>query len=1109
MFLQFAFRGIEPYVATLSDGSVVRAGHPTQSFFGLEVRPEQTTNYAVTSLQTGCGSTTPSTSVTVTVRRGMRMDSLLTPAVCEGQEARIRLRANAPLPPSGYQVVLRENNTNFVSSPIPAQLDGNVLRFTPNALRPNGDFRSFSVTVINSNPDAPAFFTAPNTPFLLVRSQPSAEFFAYSLNPQVDNPQATTLSFALRGGGPHTVTWDDGLVQEMSNSGYGGTRTVSPPQTTTYRITSVKNACGESKAVVPNTVTVRRGASPAITLAPVPGIRCAKDSIEISFATTGTFADGNVFRIQFKNSSMGYGWGWEETNVLRTTPRSGLVNIKLPRTSVIRVVSTNPVTTSNEEYVSAYQVPQTRLLYENPTGAGNIDYFLPGETRRLRLESNGDGFLTAVLTDGQNDYPIPAGFVQTYFGDFRPQATGTYRLKSVQNECGTGTGSGSFRLVRQPYRITLPRGTSSTDFSNTPFTLNACAGTTVAVPYLLDGPAPTDLTLQVQVAAQRDSVFTTVASGVRTNPARLTLPATLTEGNYLVRLVASNGEATSNYGLIRLSAPASATLTSPSGGSNYSIPTGTQTGTLQISATGTRPWQVWLSDGSRNSSFSSPFFHEITPRQGAVYTLRAVANACGYGTTNGEVAVNVPATLLLNSPGGWVCAGGSVSVNYTARGDFQAGNVLRFVLQSSTAPFQTVAVLDSTTATSGPIRLRIPASLPTGSYLLQVRSTRPVVTSEVFLSVVTTPNYRLSGNSIINTGQGTTLLLNRIGAEVPFVSTSRVSYTLSDGTSGEFYEAGYSLPRIVVRPTQTTTYTVTALANQCGAGRFSGTATVTVNPPAERTITPLTVENFRGVALACTGDTVVVNFQLTGVFSAGNRFTVQFSDSTLANFRDLPTFPGRDRLTLKAFVPESFPPGNGYKVRVVASDPGTAAAAATEPFPVRQKATARFDTTVSYYLPGRTPKLVLRFTGDAPWAYSVGTDFNAGRFTSSRTPDTLTLAGGAVQNTYRVFNLSNVCGVGRILDPSTVRVELITATEPVSGVSVRVFPNPTTGRLQVKSERADAYALELIDASGRVLLERRENQGTSEVDLADRLPGLYLLRVRQGPNTAVYKVVKE
>jgi hypothetical protein len=87
---------------------------------------------------------------------------------------------------------------------------------------------------------------------------------------------------------------------------------------------------------------------------------------------------------------------------------------------------------------------------------------------------------------------------------------------------------------------------------------------------------------------------------------------------------------------------------------------------------------------------------------------------------------------------------------------------------------------------------------------------------------------RAKPQAILESGQQSIFVADSTRLTIAFTGDSPWSYTLSNGQS---LTASQSPATIVVKPTQTTDYRVTAVQNACGVGSASGLATVTVLQP--------------------------------------------------------------------------------------------------------------------------------------------------------------------------------------------------------------------------------------------------------------------------------------
>ena len=74
----------------------------------------------------------------------------------------------------------------------------------------------------------------------------------------------------------------------------------------------------------------------------------------------------------------------------------------------------------------------------------------------------------------------------------------------------------------------------------------------------------------------------------------------------------------------------------------------------------------------------------------------------------------------------------------------------------------------------------------------------------------------------------------------------------------------------------------------------------------------------------CAGQTITVNFSISGTFNAGNTFRVELSDASgsFAAPTTIGTLVGTVPNSIFATIPTATPAGTGYQIRVASNDPG-------------------------------------------------------------------------------------------------------------------------------------------------------------------------------------------
>lgn len=282
---------------------------------------------------------------------------------------------------------------------------------------------------------------------------------------------------------------------------------------------------------------------------------------------------------------------------------------------------------------------------------------------------------------------------------------------------------------------------------------------------------------------------------------------------------------------------------------------------------------------------------------------------------------------------------------------------------------------------------------------------------------------------------------------------------------------------------------------------------MTVNAPSEREVAVTGWGDNRFTTIACAGDSIKVYFMKKGSFSAENKFTVQISDTTGTNFKNLNTVGTTSPLVVH--LPSDFKRGSGYRFRIITSDAGTASSSSSNPLVLRIRATARFNTDIVYYNDQTDPNVTVLLTGDGPWSYMYGTDLKSTFRTSYFASDTLLLAIPSPSVEYRLLNVSNVCGPGMLGTPSTVKVDLITATEkPVSSSNIIVFPNPSSDFLTVLTDNSSSKKINLYNSAGTLVQKKNSSKALETVDIRLLPTGTYILKIQFEKRTTVFRVVK-
>lgn len=794
------------------------------------------------------------------------------------------------------------------------------------------------------------------------------------------------------------------------------------------------------------------------------GVACAGATISVSFVATNLpNPTSRLFVVQLSNVGGAF-----------TTPTS-LVTGKSSPISVVL-----PASVSGGDYRLRVVADTTGVIYtpsasfmmlKRPTatlaGDTTIDV---GGTATLSIFFSGNGPWTYTFTNTNTGTTS----VNPLRGTIQPMVSTIYSLQSVSNFCGTGTVAGSAKVTVVP-RI-------NTDF----ITSNICAGTKATVPFSLTGAfETTGITYTAQLSNATGNFDTPINIGkASSSPINVDFPSGLISGNnYRVRVIASaNATFIASPAFVVKPLP---TATMSSAGSSI---TAGESANLNISFTGDAPWTFRLSNNQTITSNTTPAIVDVSPLVTTIYKVESVSNTCGAGTVSGNSVVTViPRISVANVSLGSVCVGTNISLPFVVTGSFDSPVGYTIQLSDAVGSFATAQNL--ATSTSSPIAVTIPNNLLAGdSYRLRVvanANATPIPSTPFAIKV--RPTATIAGNPTVNFGDNAALTIS-------FTAESPWAFTLSDGTTATADRTPFV---INVKPNQTATYLLNSVRNLCGEGSTSGSALVTVIP---RLITesPTTA--------VCAGKSLDVKFSIGGTVAPNTIFQAQLSDS-LGNFINPSLLGTGSSSPILGTVPNGILSGKNYRLRVVVVGNSTITTIASQPFLLGQKPTATISGGGLFPIqPSEEVFLVIQFTGDSPWNYTMS-DNSSGIVTAS--PLILTVS-PLVPTTYTLKSVSNTCGQGTVAG-SAVAYVIITSIEDLIADKIALFPNPLTERLNLKINIPHTQEWQLIDFQGRIWQTRRwASQGIyEEVIDTQLLPvGNYIFRVKVGEQWYSRQVMK-
>lgn len=88
--------------------------------------------------------------------------------------------------------------------------------------------------------------------------------------------------------------------------------------------------------------------------------------------------------------------------------------------------------------------------------------------------------------------------------------------------------------------------------------------------------------------------------------------------------------------------------------------------------------------------------------------------------------------------------------------------------------------------------------------------------------------------------------------------------------------------------------------------------------------------------------------------------------------------------------------------------------------------------------------------------------------------------------------------------------ENIFSEEQLGAVQVRIYPNPTHGRLNVVIQSNDELqgSIEVFDMQGKSIVRLPNAEYENDIDLSPQPNGIYLLRLTIGTEVSTWKIIK-
>ena len=275
--------------------------------------------------------------------------------------------------------------------------------------------------------------------------------------------------------------------------------------------------------------------------------------------------------------------------------------------------------------------------------------------------------------------------------------------------------------------------------------------------------------------------------------------------------------------------------------------------------------------------------------------------------------------------------------------------------------------------------------------------------------------------------------------------------------------------------------------------KFEFDATSGSNPENTNLIEiPVTITTGSVNAANCVGSMIQVPFAIAGAYDPGNVFTAQLSDA--AGSFAAPVTIGTISYTMAgsitAVIPAATPPGNAYRIRVIANNP--VVTGSDNGSNISINALPGTGTTLS----GATITASQAGAG-YQWLNCAGNTHINGETGKSFT--------ATANGSYAVIVTMN--GNGCIDTSACVAVSHIGIDEIIGDNRFTISPNPSADHITVVVP-ANA-TLEMLDSKGQVIKTIRDPGLKITIGLENLSPGIYFLKATTGAESLTRKFIKE
>ncbi len=442
---------------------------------------------------------------------------------------------------------------------------------------------------------------------------------------------------------------------------------------------------------------------------------------------------------------------------------------------------------------------------------------------------------------------------------------------------------------------------------------------------------------------------------------------------------------------------------------------------------------VWSTNGANSRSLT------ISPE-----SSQMVSVTDQYQCVSDSVFVQVIQPTLAISPlaNTSYCVGTEIQVPYTVNGYFHPDNNYRLELSDENGSFASPLALDTIAGNqAGIFTANLPANLPAGSYAIRILTEHPMITETVFngIQIHELPVVSFTGLNASYFANDPNVVLTGIPSGGNF--------------SGPGVNASVFSPVAAGIGTHEIIYEFSDL-NTC---YNADTNLIEVLPiPAGVQISALTTNAY------CVGDALQVTYITQGTFDPTNEFELQLSDvsGNFSNPTILETQLSTGSGMFNSTIPTNLITGNTYLLRIVASNPSLITELAN-PLQIFALPVVSFS--------GLNPSYIENDPSSSLLGMPSGGTFTGNGISGFVFDPSVAGVGGPYEIVYS-FTDVNGCSASDTLYTSVTEDQTNSINESVSGVVLKVYPNPAKEKMAIRLESNQDFSLEIeiLNLLGRV-----------------------------------------